>query len=129
MSNSRKFIWIAFATFMLIQLGSSYLTYKNQNNMSFLMEMKSYLPYMLYFLIVGMLLFLLSFMVYQLDGIKAKKQIAQLEIEKNELKAKLFDMQEEASKSVERIAPVAIEKTEDSSSESKNSSETNGDSE
>ncbi len=94
MSNSRKTIWIAFATFMLIQLGSSYLTYKNQNNMSFLMEMKSYLPYMLYFSIVGLVLFLLSFMVYQLDGLKAKKQIAKLEQDKNELKAKLFDMQE-----------------------------------
>jgi len=58
------------------------------------MEMKDYIPYMLYFSLVGLVLFVLSFMVYQLDGLKAKKQIAKLEQDKNELKAKLFDMQE-----------------------------------
>ncbi len=94
MSNLRKIIWIALAIFMFIQVGSSYLTHKNQDNFSFLMEMKNYIPYMLYFSLVGLLLFLLSFMVYQLDGMKAKKQIAQLEQDKNDLKAKLFDMQE-----------------------------------
>ena len=94
MNNSKKLIWIALAIFMFIQVGSSYLTNKNQNNLSFLMEMKDYIPYMLYFSLVGIVLFMLSFMVYQLDGIKAKKQIAQLEQDKNELKAKLFDMQE-----------------------------------
>ncbi|VAW27377.1 hypothetical protein MNBD_BACTEROID06-358 [hydrothermal vent metagenome] len=94
MSNSRKIIWIALAIFMFIQVGSSYITNKNQNNLSFLMEMKSYIPYMLYFSLVGFILFLLSYMVYHLDRLKGKKQIAQLEQDKNELKAKLFDMQE-----------------------------------
>ncbi len=94
MSNSRKIIWSAFAIFMFIQLGSAYLTSKNQNNLSFLMEMKDYIPYMLYFSLAALALFLLSFMVYRLDSIKAKKQITQLEQDKNELKAKLFDLQE-----------------------------------
>ncbi len=79
---------------MFIQVGSSFLTNKNQDNLSFLMEMKNYIPYMLYLSLVVLILLLLSFMVYQLDGMKAKKQIAQLEQDKNELKAKLFDMQE-----------------------------------
>ncbi len=104
MSNSRKIIWISLAIFMFIQLGSSYLTNKNQNDLSFLMEMKNYIPYMLYFSLVGITLFLFSFMVYQLDGIKAKKKIAQLEQDKNELKAKLFDMQE-AETSAKLLAP------------------------
>lgn len=95
MSTSRKTIWAAVAIFMFIQLGSSYLIHKNQDNLSFLMQMKGYIPYMLYFSLLGLVLFMLSFMVYQLDGMKAKKQIAQLEHDKNELKAKLFDMQEE----------------------------------
>ncbi len=97
MSTLRKTIWIAFAIFMLVQLGSSYLTHKNQDNLSFLMEMQSYIPYMLYFSLIGIVLFILSFMVYQLDGRKKKKQIARLEQDKNELKAKLFDMQEAKS--------------------------------
>lgn len=94
MNNSRKIIWIALAMFMLIQVGSTYLTNKNQNNLSFLMEMKDYIPYMFYFTLMGLVLFLLSFMVYRTDGLKAKKQIVKLEQDKNELKAKLFDMQE-----------------------------------
>lgn len=98
MSNSRKTIWIIFALFMFLQMGTSYITDKNQDNLAFLMEMKGYISYMLYFSLAGVVLFMLSFMVYQLDNIKSKKQIAQLENDKNELKAKLFDMQEEISK-------------------------------
>lgn len=101
MSNSRKIIWISFALFMFFQMGTSYITDKNQDNLNFLIEMKGYISYMLYFSLAGVILFLLSFMVYQLDGMKANKQIAQLEQDKNELKAKLFDMQEEKAKPVE----------------------------
>ncbi len=94
MNTSRKIIWIAFALFMFIQMGISYVSYKNHDNLRFLMEMKGYIPYLLYFSLIGITLFILSFMMYQLDGRKAKKNIAQLEQDKNELKAKLFDMQE-----------------------------------
>lgn len=112
MSNSRKVIWISFALFMFFQMGTSYLTNKNQNNLSFLMEMKDYIPFMLYFSLVGVILFMLSFMVYQMDGMKAKKQISQLEQDKNELKAKLFDMQEEHAKKVETEPAPAAPKIE-----------------
>lgn len=98
MSNSRKTIWLLFALVMFIQVGSSYIIYKNQNNLSFLMEMKGYIPYLLFFSLAVIVLFLFSFMVYQLDGMKAKKHISQLENDKNELKAKLFDMQEAQTK-------------------------------
>ena len=73
------------------------------------MEMKDYIPYMVYFSLAGVILFLFSFMVYQLDGMKANKQITQLENDKNELKAKLFDLQEEISKSKEPKPVLAIE--------------------
>ncbi len=122
MSNSRKIIWIAFALFMFFQMGTSYITNKNQDNLGFLMEMKNYIPYMLYFSLAGVILFLVSFMVYQLDSMKGKKQIAQLEQDKNELKAKLFDMQEQISataetKAVPAIEPVPTPKEDDKPSE------------
>lgn len=114
MSNSRKIIWISFALFMFFQMGTSYITDKNQDNLSFLIEMKSYISYMLYFSLAGVILFLLSFMVYQLDSMKANKQIAQLEQDKNELKAKLFDMQEENANPVEiEVSPIPESKKED----------------
>ena len=94
------------------------------------MEMKDYIPYMVYFSLVGVILFLFSFMVYQLDGMKAKKQITQLENDKTELKAKLFDLQEEISKPTETKTVLAIEqksdlepKAEEPSSESEEKSE------
>ena len=124
MSNSRKVIWISFALFMFFQMGTSYITSKNHNNLSFLMEMKDYIPYMVYFSLAGVILFLFSFMVYQLDGMKANKQITQLENDKNELKAKLFDLQEEISKSTEPKPVLAIEpKPEPDSKENDTSSD------
>ena len=106
MSNSRKTIWIIFALFMFIQLGAIYFVDKNQEDMYFLMKMKGYIPYMLYFSLASVVLFMLSFMVYQLDAIKAKKELTQLEQDKTELKAKLFDLQEQVSKPVESVKPL-----------------------
>ncbi len=115
MSNSRKVVWVSFALFMFAQLGAIYFVDKNQEDMFFLMKIKGFIPYMLYFSLVGVVLFLFSFMVYQLDGIKAKKQIAKLENDKNELKAKLFDLQEELSNSSESKAVPRIESKPDPS--------------
>ena len=130
MSNSRKVVWISFALFMFFQMGTSYITNVNQNNLSFLMEMKAYIPFMVYFSLTGVILFLLSFMVYQLDARKATKQITQLENDKNELKAKLFDLQEEISNSKEPKTVAVIEpriepapKKEEDSSESEEKTE------
>ena len=123
MSNSRKVIWISFALFMFFQMGTSYITNKNQNNLSFLMEMKDYIPYMVYLSLAGVVLFLFSFMVYQLDGMKANKQIAQLENDKNELKAKLFDLQEEISASKEMKPVSAIEPRPEPTAEENTSGE------
>lgn len=106
MSNSRKTIWIIFALFMFIQLGAIYIVDKNQEDMYFLMKMKGYIHYMLYFSLASVVLFMLSFMVYQLDNIKSKKDLAQLEQDKTELKAKLFDLQEQVSKPKESTQPL-----------------------
>lgn len=109
MSNSRKTVWIIFALFMFVQLGMAYMVDKNQDNLNFLLNMKKYIPFMLYFALLGAVLFVTSFMFYQLDNIKSKKLITQLENDKNQLKAKLFDMQEEKQKE----EPKAIQPKEE----------------
>ena len=125
MSNSRKTIWIVFAFFMFIQMGTFYITNKNQDNLIYLMEIQGYIPYMFYFSLTGVVLFMLSFMVYQLDNIKANKQITQLEREKNELKAKLFDIQELTSKSSD-VKPVpTADATQETKTEESSESEAN----
>jgi len=89
------------------------------------MDMIGYIPYIVYFSLAGVVLFLFSFMIYKLDARKANKQITQLENDKNELKAKLFDLQEEILKYKEPKTLAAIEprvepepKKEEGSSES-----------
>ena len=94
MSKSKSIIWVVFAVLMFVQVGVSYLVYKNQNDLSFLMNMKSYIPFMLYFSIILLIVFMFSFMFSQLEIMKASKQIGALENDKNQLKAKLFDFQE-----------------------------------
>ncbi len=106
MSNSRKIIWSAFAIFMFIQVGISYWAAQNSSKIlnyyfskidNLSTHIESSLHLTLYFTLFGLVLFVLSFIVFQMDGMKAKKQIARLEQDKNELKAKLFDMQEAKS--------------------------------
>lgn len=94
MTKNAKYSWLLLAAFMLIQLGASYLTYTNQNNLSFLMEMKDYIPFMFYFSLLGLILFGFTFMASRMDVNKAKKEATTLTSEINALKAKLFDMQE-----------------------------------
>lgn len=107
MSNSRKTVWILAGIYVLIMLGLSYLVDKNQDNLNFLLSMKKYIPFMLYFSIIGVVLYLFVFTFYQMDTSKAKRLITQLENDKNQLKAKLFDMQEEKDKTLS--VPKAIE--------------------
>ncbi len=94
MTKNAKYSWLLLAAFMLIQLGASYLTYTNQNNLGFLMEMKDYIPFMFYFSLLGFILFGIAFMASRMDVNKAKKETTTLTSEINTLKAKLFDMQE-----------------------------------
>lgn len=131
MSHTRKTVWILFALFMFVQLLVAYMVDKNQENLNFLLNMKKYIPFMLYFSIVGAVLFLVSLLFLQIDNVKSKNLITQLENDKNQLKAKLFDMQEEKHKVVPTTSlppkeePKQIEtlpqKEDDNSSE--NSSE------
>lgn len=100
MSNSRKTVWIIFAIYTFIMLLVAYMVDRNQNNLDFLLRMKNYIPFMLYYAIFGVVIFLFALLFHQMDNQKAKKLITQLENDKNQLKAKLFDMQEEQGKAV-----------------------------
>lgn len=108
MSNSRKTVWIIFAIYTFILLLVAYMVDRNQNNLDFLLRMKNYIPFMLYFAIFGVVIFLFALLFHQMDNMKAKKLITQLENDKNHLKAKLFDMQEEKEKTVTTKSVTAI---------------------
>lgn len=125
MPNSRKTAWILAAIYVFIMLGVSYLVDKNQDNLNFLLSMKEYIPSMLYFSIAGVVLFLFVFTFYQMDTSKAKRLITQLENEKNQLKAKLFDMQEEKDKTPSTTKVIEAPKNETAEEEHPSNTEDN----
>ena len=57
--------------------------------------MKGYIPLMKYFFLFGLVLFGISYAFIRLSLHEHKKNVKLLESEKKELKAKLFDLQEE----------------------------------
>lgn len=127
MSNSRKTVWIIFAIYTFIMLLVAYMVDRNQNNLDFLLRMKNYIPFMLYYAIFGVVIFLFALLFHQMDNQKAKKLITQLENDKNQLKAKLFDMQEEQGKAV--ATQKAIETPKEEPETNKNPPSTEDDSE
>lgn len=123
MSNSRKTVWIIFAIYTFIMLLVAYMVDRNQNNLDFLLRMKNYIPFMLYYAIFGVVIFLFALLFHQMDNQKAKKLITQLENDKNQLKAKLFDMQEEQGKAVATQKAIDIPKEEPGKKENPPSTE------
>lgn len=96
---------------------------RNQNNLDFLLRMKNYIPFMLYYAIFGVVIFLFALLFHQMDNQKAKKLITQLENDKNQLKAKLFDMQEEQGKAVATQKVIDTPKEEPETNENPPSTE------
>lgn len=123
MSNSRKTVWIIFAIYTFIMLLVAYMVDRNQNNLDFLLRMKNYIPFMLYYAIFGVVIFLFALLFHQMDNQKAKKLITQLENDKNQLKAKLFDMQEEQGKAVATQKVIDTPKEEPETNENPPSTE------
>ena len=107
---------------MLVLVVVAYMVDKNQNNLDFLLRMKNYIPFMLYFSLFGALVFLFALFFNQIDHAKAKKLITQLENDKNKLKAKLFEKKKEKSSASPVVAKTRI--VEEPAKESPSSSHT-----
>lgn len=119
MKNPRKTLIYIFLIFHLIQfIGALYIDAR-QDDLGFLLGIKGYLPWMKYFALTGLVIFLVAYIVVMRDFRLLRKSIDQAREEHTSLKAKLFDLQEASRKSDSLISTVGKEapKTEPTENE------------
>lgn len=98
MKNPRKTIIYLFLIFHLLQfIGALYIDAR-QDDLGFLLSIKGYLPWMKYFALSGLVLFLIAYIVVLRDTRSLRKAVEQAKEEHTTLKAKLFDLQEATKK-------------------------------
>lgn len=97
MKNPRKSLFYLFLAYnLLLFLGSVYVDTK-QEDLGFLLNVKSYIPWMKYFTFLGLVLFLVAYVVFTRDLRLINKEIKKSKEEHTQLKAKLFDLQEQST--------------------------------
>ena len=94
MAKATKIFWIVFLIHNIGLLTVAIVMDLKENDLSFLINLKGYIPLVKYIALFGFLLFLTSFLLSILGTRKIKKEMKKLEQEKKELKAKMFDLQE-----------------------------------
>ena len=106
MTKSHKVFWFIFCLYFLMALTSSFIADHYQNDLGFLISMKGYIPLAKYFFLFGFILFGFSYLFMKINLRDYKKEVDKYETEKTNLKAKLFDLQEEYNEVVEpKTAP------------------------
>jgi hypothetical protein len=104
MKNHRKTLIYLFLIFHLLHfIGALYIDAK-QDDLGFLLSIKGYLPWMKYFALSGLVLFLVAYIVIMRDTRLLRKSVEQAKEEHTTLKAKLFDFQEASKKSETSMA-------------------------
>ena len=104
-----KVFWISFAVYSAFTFIGTLVIERNQNDLGFLINMKGYIPLMKYFTLVGLVFCAIAFVSWWRTNVRLKKATDSFEMEKKELKASIFDLQEKReasnSKSAEAISP------------------------
>jgi len=116
MKNPIKTLVYLFLTFHLLHfIGALYID-SRQDDLGFLLSMKGYIGWMKYFALSGLVLFIFAYFMVTRDTRLLKKSIEGTKEEQTALKAKLFDLQEQASQTTSEIpAPTPTEKNVDES--------------
>lgn len=95
MSKARKIFWIIFGVYFLVAQISTLVADYYQNDLGFLINMKGYIPLMKFFALTGLIMYFIAFFMLRVSTKSKSKDIKYLELEKRELKVKMFDLQEE----------------------------------
>lgn len=95
MRNLHKAFWISFAVYSVLTFLGTVVIERNENDLGFLINMKSYIPLMKYFTLVGLIFYVIAFLLMWRTSITSRKTNSDFDIEKQEFKAKIFDLQRE----------------------------------
>jgi len=128
MKNPRKTLVYLFLSYLLIfEFGALYIDAR-QDDLGFLLSIKGYLPWMKYFAVIGLVLFIISYIVVIRENRALRKSVDQAKEEHTMLKAKLFDFQEASKTKTDVVAPVDKGPEDKKKIEQKDSDEDLGDS-
>lgn len=95
MKKNRVIFYLIFALF---HIGALIFTIKLGNDSTFLMSMFSWVPYFKWVTLLGVILVIIDFIWAWIVVKESNRERAALSHEVNALKAKLFDMQEQVTK-------------------------------
>lgn len=113
MKNPGKTLIYLFLTFHLLHfIGALYID-SRQDDLSFLLSMKGYISWMKYFALSGLVLFISAYFIVTRDARILTKSLENSKEEQTALKAKLFDLQEEAGQTTSQPAQTQPERSED----------------
>ena len=101
MKNPRKTLFYIFLAYNLILFITSIYVDTKQDDLGFLLNAKSMIPWVKYFTFFGLVLFLIFYVVYSRDLRLVSKEVQKTKDEHTVLKAKLFDLQEQSSSAPE----------------------------
>lgn len=93
MKKLNKVFWISFGVYSVFTVVGTMVMERNENNLGFLINMKGYIPLLKYYTLVGLVFFVIALISMLRNTIQLSKAASQHDLEKQELKAKLFDLQ------------------------------------
>lgn len=103
MKKNRVIFYLIFALF---HIGALIFTIQLGNSSSFLMSMFSWVPYFKWVTLLGVILVIIDFIWAWVTVKESDREKAALSHEVNTLKAKLFDMQEQITKTASTQRPM-----------------------
>ncbi|MGC1243575.1 MAG: hypothetical protein WA874_18420 [Chryseosolibacter sp.] len=103
MKNNRVIFYLIFALF---HIGALIFTIQLGNSSSFLMSVFSWVPYFKWVTLLGVVLVIIDFTWAIASARESKRERAILSQEVNTLKAKMFDLQEQMSKTSSTQRPI-----------------------
>lgn len=101
---------------LVLFLGSLYVD-SNQNDLGFLLNVKSYIPWMKYFTFFGLVLFFVAYVIFNRDIRVINKEVRKSKDEHTLLKAKLFDLQEQSGSVSSPVIEASTETEKDDPSD------------
>ena len=102
MRKLHKAFWISFAVYSLITFISTIVIERNENDLGFLINMKGYIPIMKYYTLVGLIFYVVAFVLMFRSRLRLSKLNAEFDYDKKELKAKIFDLQKAQKNTAEQ---------------------------
>lgn len=94
MKNPKSIFFLIYLLFHVALLGISIYVNLKSEDFEFLLKLRNNMDLMIYASVLGLVLFGINMILVSMESRNKNRHLAKLENEKNELKAKMFDLQD-----------------------------------